>query len=45
MIYNIHLHLPKLDSLKTSRFTFGIEFSEQDLTALALDVGILKASG
>ena len=39
-------HLPKLDdSLNTSRLTLGIEFSAQDLTALARDVGILKASG
>ena len=42
----VYAHLPKLDdSLNTSRLTLGIEFSAQDLTALARDVGILKASG
>ena len=38
-------YLPKVDDLKTFKFTVGMDSSEQDLTALALDVGILKASG
>ena len=38
-------HLPKEEDLKTLRFTLGMDSSEQDLTALALEVGILKANG
>ena len=41
-----YYYLPKeLEVLKTFKLTLGIESSLQDLTALALEVGVLKASG
>ena len=45
----LEYYLPKtgleLELLNTFKLTLGIEFAVQDLTALALEVGTLKASG
>ena len=41
-----YYYLPKeLEVLKTFKLTLGMESSLQDLTALALEVGVLNASG
>ena len=46
VIVLLEYYLPKrLELLNTFKLTLGIEFSVQDLTALAVEVGTLKASG